>query len=658
MFILATAMALMAAAADPAQGTAVLENDILRLTFVVNTIEVLDKRNGMHWTQADTDGRSREWCRLKEVAPDRLHMTLVAELPAVRKDGTRDDVPFQIELALKPENSPQVTLKFIPGTHDEWREVLWPAAFRLSSPDACAVLPHAEGLLAPLRRDAAHFLDIGRSAVYDGYGLYCACLGLTDLSDGRGLLMLFDDPELAGFDMHPTEMDGRPIVVPRILWLASKFRFSQPFRMTLDFQDHGGYVAMAKTYAAHHADASPRRTLEEKKRDNPLLDRLVGAPFLWIKAEPAELARIAGEMHEDGTERAAIGVLYPYDAEKNPDGPEAKALREAVRTISESGYIVYRYDQYRDCFQPDPTASPYIQFNTDGYPQDCVRQENGELRHGWPPGYVLNPERGLALAHKHIPPDLARFPWQARFVDCVGTCPLWEGEDWSADHPLDAAGTRRAWADLLQYTASQGQLVGTEGAMDIFLQQLHWLETPMSLVRWTNTSLPLPGWEPVELKPDYRVSIGTGWRIPFYSLVHHAEVISTWRWEDGFNRLPQYWQDKNLWTVLYGNPPLFFIDTAHYGKYRSEIAQTFKYTCPWVRKVGWSDLVSHRFVTADRTVQESLFSTGDGVVVNFAPTPHTMNDGQVIPARNYATFIGTDNRIYNAPPVDGMEGVE
>jgi len=650
-------MMLTFAAVGAPSAPVTVENDVLRVTFTVNTLEVLDKRNGLCWTQADTDGRSRRWCRFAEKDEQNRTLLLNSELPAVRKDGTRADVPYRIALRLSPGNDAQIGLEFTTKDDGEWTEVLWPAAFRLSGENACAVLPHSEGLLAPLRRDSPRFLDFGRDWVYSGYGLYCACLGLTDLSDGRGVLLMFDDPDLSGFELHHTDMDGIPIVVPRILWRGAKFRLDRPFRMTLAFLDRGGYVAMAKVYGEHHALTCPRRTLEDKRRENPLVERLIGAPFIWLKSTPAELVRIAGDMRQNGIERAAIGVVYPFDADKDPDGPEGTALADAVRAVNDMGYVAYRYDQYRDCFQPDPNASPYVQYNTDGYPQDCVRQENGELRHGWPPGYVLNPERGLALARRHIPRDLGHFPWRGRFIDCVGTCPLWEGEDWSAEHLCDAAGTRRARADLLQYTASQGLLVGTEGGIDAYLRSLHWLETPMSLVRYTNPSLPLPGWNPTELKPDYRVSIGTDWRIPFYSLVHHAEVISTWRWEDGFNRLPQYWQDKNLWSVLYGNPPLFFLDTEHYDKYREEIIHTYAYVCKWMQNVGVSDLISHRFVTADRKVQESLFSNGKGVVVNFGNTPQTVENGYILPARSYLTFTGTDDRAYMPPPTDGMDGL-
>ncbi len=173
----------------------------------------------------------------------------------------------------------------------------------------------------------------------------------------------------------------------------------------------------------------------------------------------------------------------------------------------------------------------------------------------------------------------------------------------------------------------------------------------MSLVRWTVGSMPIPGWEPVDLKPDYQLNVATTHRIPFYSLVHHTEIVSTWRWEDGFSRTPRYWQDKNLWSVLYGNVPMFFIDRAHYEKYREKIAQTHQYVCIWTRKVATAELTSHRFVTRDREVQESLFSNGLGVVVNFGQESYRLADGQVIPGRSYRSFAEGKVRAYSPPPV-------
>jgi hypothetical protein len=60
-------------------------------------------------------------------------------------------------------------------------------------------------------------------------------------------------------------------------------------------------------------------------------------------------------------------------------------------------------------------------------------------------------------------------------------------------------------------------------------------------------------------------------------------------------------------------------------KYAEEITRTQKYVNEWVRQVAFDEMTNHRFVTPDRQVQESEFSSGKGVVVNFGDEPHTLS---------------------------------
>ena len=39
--------------------------------------------------------------------------------------------------------------------------------------------------------------------------------------------------------------------------------------------------------------------------------------------------------------------------------------------------------------------------------------------------------------------------------------------------------------------------------------------------------------------------------------------------------------------------------------------------CPWLEKIGYSEMLDHKFLTPDRKVQESKFSSGWAVIVNF-----------------------------------------
>ena len=155
------------------------------------------------------------------------------------------------------------------------------------------------------------------------------------------------------------------------------------------------------------------------------------------------------------------------------------------------------------------------------------------------------------------------------------------------------------------------------------------------------------------------INLGTKYRVPFWPLTHHDEAVATWGWEDGMagdaGRLQLgQWQRKNLWSVLYGAIPIYRLYHADFLQCRPGIAQTARYVGDWARRIGREAMISHRFVTPDHLVQETQFSSGAGVVVNFGSSPHRMIDGETIPPQSYCTYTG-DPRRYEAPPVPEMD---
>ncbi len=117
------------------------------------------------------------------------------------------------------------------------------------------------------------------------------------------------------------------------------------------------------------------------------------------------------------------------------------------------------------------------------------------------------------------------------------------------------------------------------------------------------------------------------------------------------NHPPVYWQFKNLWSVLYGGGPMYRIYGDTVRKYAAEIRTTQRYVNEWVRQIAFDEMTNHRFVTPDRLVQETEFSGGRGVVVNFGDTPFTLTDGRLIRPRDYVTYRATAaGRQYTPAP--------
>jgi hypothetical protein len=99
-----------------------------------------------------------------------------------------------------------------------------------------------------------------------------------------------------------------------------------------------------------------------------------------------------------------------------------------------------------------------------------------------------------------------------------------------------------------------------------------------------------------------------------------------------------YWQLKNLWSVLSGTAPLYRTTADRISKYREQFTRTQHYVSDWVKEIALEAMVNHRFLTQDRTIQESEFSSGKGVVVNLGDRDFSLAEGQIVKAKDYLLF--------------------
>ena len=60
---------------------------------------------------------------------------------------------------------------------------------------------------------------------------------------------------------------------------------------------------------------------------------------------------------------------------------------------------------------------------------------------------------------------------------------------------------------------------------------------------------------------------------------------------------------------------------------RDRFVQSYRNTCPVARATGYSEMTDHRFLTADRCVQQTAFANGVTVTVNFGDASYKLPDG-------------------------------
>jgi hypothetical protein len=131
-------------------------------------------------------------------------------------------------------------------------------------------------------------------------------------------------------------------------------------------------------------------------------------------------------------------------------------------------------------------------------------------------------------------------------------------------------------------------------------------------------------------------------RVPLLSLVYHDRVLMTWRWNHTPNRWvrgAENWDDWDLIHLLYGGMPIFVVDEHSIEHKGQRILQTYRDVCGVLERIGGSEMTSHRFLTADRAVQESRFANGWGVMVNFHnERPYTGGEEKQIAPKSFATY--------------------
>jgi hypothetical protein len=572
------------------------------------TLTVLDQRSGRWWTQrslgpdlalksARADGH--------ELTIGLLHVSSGLELTArVALDGDKPELAVSLEAAGEmPVN------------------ITFPQPFT-GEPGEYLVVPLNEGISYPVD-DAT--IPPARLVAYGGHGICMAFWGLTD--GNRGQMAILEDPDDVSIRMD--RLDKRLAIAAS--WEPQRGQFGYTRHMRYVFFAEGGHVAMAKRYRAYAKQIGLVKTLEEKRRANPNVERLLGAVNVWCWDKDS--VGIVQELKTAGIDR----VLWSN--RQDPDG---------IKAMNALGVLTSRYDIYQDVM--DPANFPRLRgvhadWTTAAWPKDIIIDQRGQWIKGWgveaKDGTMLScgvicDRRALDYARQRVPADLATHPYLGRFIDTTTAAP-WH-ECYSPDHPMTRSDSKHWKMELLRYMSEDNRLVtGSETGHDAAVPYLHFFEGMMSLGPYR---VPDAGrrtqqiWNEVPERVA-KFQLGQKYRLPLFELVYHDCVVSYWYWGDYNNKLPALWDKRDLFNVLYGVPPMFMFDRKQWEQNKARFVQSYQNTCPNVRNVATSEMVDHRFLTADRDVQETRFANGIRVVVNFGSTAYTMRSGESVAPMGY-----------------------
>lgn len=432
--------------------------------------------------------------------------------------------------------------------------------------------------------------------------------GLGVIGPEGAALCLFDDYDLMESSLRPAQWRGRQVLgLLPILGLERGKRLPA-YRVTWHFAPAPTYMALADRMREFCAEQGWVRTLAEKRAVNPNLSLLYGAPDVWGASGLA----FAREAATAGVHHMLINGRFPR-----------ADMEEMVRL----GYLVGEYDNYVDC---DDSTMP-----VDGVkpvPNFVRREKDGALSLGWltldksKQYYSRCSATAVGGARTAIPGILKDFPYNARFLDVHTAMGL--VECYSEEHPCSKTDDRKNKMALLDYVRELGLVLGGEHGRAWSVPGLDYQEGMMS----HNMVFSWPAGHLVKVdKPeqvnDAYLTYGIGFerRVPFWELVFHDCVVSTWYWGDSIGYLdrvrPDLTDRKVAFTALYGTIPLFWatdLDLGFTGRGKERWLEAYR-NCSMVSEaVAEQRMVAHRYVSADRAVQETEFADGTRVAANFA----------------------------------------
>lgn len=609
-----------------------LSDKNLQVTFNDQTsvFKVLDKRCNKVWQQTMLD--------------DGLVLSKVTQGTNSLRIAIGGKSKFTAEVMLTKESELAISLS---GDEAMPMDTLqFPGAFA-SPKKHYLLLNDGAGLLLPVE-DKAYPLGSG-VMYFCGGGNAMAWTGIVDKNFSVGYMAIVETPYDAA--LKPLRQNGLATFQP--VWLPSMGKLGYTRKIRYVFFNKGGYVSQCKRYRNYIWQKNGLITLKEKQQRFPAIAKITGAPHIYVWDDARQVA-FAKELKASGIDKAFL--LWNPNHTPYPE-------RDYYNKLKELGYAGGLYELFTDLKLRDTVAKPFdesgpLRFALTAYPglfhSLAARNKHGKT-HFNQFGHTACPVAIRQQMEKRIQRELKEYNPESYFLDVYQANGLFEC--YSPEHPL----TRQQFAEAAtqnyktledKYNQFMGGEWGAEftGSSSIYnhgmmtLQRTWWgtgAEKKGTIYYsgdWRNNSRPTQMLGSRVATDTYlKYSVSEYLRVPLYELVYHDASLSSWRWEDGNHHSPEIWWKKDLFNVLYGTVPLWSIDRSRWEEYKQTFIESYKYICPWLEQIAYDELVSHRFVTADHKVQESTFSSGKKVVVNFGDEPVIAN-GKTIKARGFITY--------------------
>ncbi|MBW7866602.1 MAG: hypothetical protein GX580_03930 [Candidatus Hydrogenedens sp.] len=490
--------------------------------------------------------------------------------------------------------------------------VRWPkAVITEKTPDNLAVIPRMQGMLVPGDwPQRIYDADLCQSR-----GFYMPWWG--QIQNGHGVQAILEtDMDAGGEYEHPK--GGPTRIAPR--WYPTLGRLGYLRSIRYVFSDDATYVTMAKRYRRYVQEKGNFVSLKEKLAATPALNDVIGQPVIHLGAlyhfVPSaqlfnkdriennhamntfdQLREGLEELKARGLDKAYVHLdgwgFYGYDnghPDVMPVGEEqggAEGMRRLADKCAEMDYLFAVHDQYRDFYLNAAAFDDRLTVTR----LDGSREEHSVWCGG--PQTILSPRFAPEYVRRNHDWFAANgINVRGAYLDVFAVVPVEESAQ--AAHPVTRAECAEYRRDCFDILKARGYVVSSEEPADYLVRTLH-----------------LVHHGPYATYPNIGGGGPCGIPVPLFSLVYHDSILLPWDMgDDGGWGIPKG-DPGRLHCLL--NAGLPYIDT---GADEKAVALT-KEAADLAKRCAFAEMTDHKFLDKSWRKQESAFSDGTRVVVDF-----------------------------------------
>ena len=518
-------------------------------------------------------------------------------------------------------------------------KIAWPPAWKMEREDV-GIYPFGTGYAVPAAE--LEFPLPERLAFYAGSQ---ASMGLFGFLRG-GLCVLCGVECGSDAELENAPFDG--LRHSRVIWKGEKGEWGYSRAIRYFFAE--GLVPATAQYRAWRESQGMVVTLREKCRHTPELEKLIGAADFWLwddnnmnrlygrpeepERTPRNVRRVADDLRKLGMDRL---LWNSFEGETPEDCAELKRR----------GYLVGKYDIYRDVL-PKTCVDQIIPYrvkrsvNTKQWPGIVRVDREGNLSRAWEvhgldgklyPQHAVCDIPALKLTMENVPPDVEKVGYNSRFIDVQAGSTL--SECYHPLHPATRSDSLRYINTQLRFLADIGLVCGVEVGSEATAASFHFSEgmlSPSQLRAPDAGRRMTTQYRGGEIPPQIRqYMLNPRYRIPLWELVYHDCVVSYWYWGDSSNCCPELLPRRDLFNLLYGQPPLYSLHVADWKRQKPLLLESAKRASAAARLTGYEKMTAFDWLDAEKLVHRTRFANGVTVTVNFSDRAFRTDSGETVP---------------------------